>query len=134
MIEIEEIFLLKDVPLTTNYQVSLPANISQHDLVDFFIYISDNADGAINTIDCIIEYTAKANPIYNEWTRMSIETFDSDLKIFKLLDYIVRKEISHPTSFSIRCRAQGRLMTLKVKANAAGGNFSIGILRKKRTK
>lgn len=134
MIELEEIFLLKNVPFTTNYQTSLSINILRHDIIDFFIYIYDDENSAINTIDCIIEYTGKLLPTYHEWAKMSFEVFDSDLQVFKLMDYIVRKEISGPTSFSIRTRAQGHLMVLKIKANAAGGNFSISALRKKKNK
>lgn len=134
MMELEEIFLLKNVAFTTDYQTSLSTNILQFDFVDFFIYIYDDEGGTINTVDCIIEYTGKLLPLYHEWATMSFETFDSDLQVFNLKDYVVRKEITEPTSFSIRIRAQGHLMAFKIKANAPGGNFSITALKRKRNK
>lgn len=134
MFELEEISLLKDVPFTTEYQISLPVNILQYELIDFFIYISDDGGGSIDTIECFIECSGKSEPANYDWARISIEKFDVNSNTYVLNDYIVRKIISRPTSFTVRCRAQGRLMTLGIKANTAGGIFSIAALRKRKSK
>ncbi len=130
MLDAEEIFIIDHEPLHNNYCFSSHVNIIYHDSVDFFIYIKDNTN--ISSIYIIIEYSAKKEPLSTDWARVQIETFDSNEKVYNLVDYIVKKEISQPTVYSIRCRGQGKLMRLGIKANADGGIVSIGAIRKNR--
>ncbi len=129
MIEIEEIIILNNVPLTTNYQYTLENNMTQFNTIDFFIYVKNATN--INSIQTVVEYSGKLNPSPTDWARISIENFDSDAGIFNLIDYITNREISEPCTYSIRCRSQGRLMRLGIKANAPGGLITVGLLRKK---
>lgn len=126
--ELEEISIGENIILNTSYQFSMYINTSYSNFLDFYIYV-ESATG-ISYIDTVIEYSAKENPTSNDWARISSEVYNEADQVFDLIDYVVRKNISAPSTFCIRSRNQGRFMRIGVKADNSGGSLNIGLIRR----
>jgi hypothetical protein len=125
----QNIIIANDV-LSTEYKKTTSITMSRFEKLDFFIYILDDDNGNINTLDFILECAASKEPTEADWARISYEVFDQQSETFLLKDYVIRKTITEPSTIAIRCRSQGIYMRIGIKANANGGLYSIGTTKK----
>jgi hypothetical protein len=130
MLGLEQHIILSDANFNTNYQFATAVNVTRFDKIDFFIYVTDDGSGLINTLDFVFECAGFANPNENDWARVSYETFDQSSGTFLLNDYVIRKTITEPTSVSVRCRAQGICIRIGIKANSNGGLYNVGVVKR----
>lgn len=133
MLGLEENIIVFENTLDTNYQYSPSINMSKFEKLDFFIYVLDDNNGAITTIDLSMECAGHNDSIGTDWSKLFYESFDTDQNVFVLKEYINRKIITGPTTFAVRCRSQGIFIRIGIKANASGGLYSIGATKKTRS-